>query len=339
MVGAELSSLLVGTSTAGMPEPLTIEVALLGDRAAPKKVIHISGTHGVEGAAGAAIQCAILRENVAIPSNVAVILVHCLNPWGMSMQRRVNEFNVDLNRNSVFPPEERRGAPDGYDHVKSLLLPRRSMSYAEFIVRALMKVARYGFSSVKQAITGGQFVDSNGLFFGGMELQSELLALKEWLCAELSDTKRVISLDIHTGLGAFGEDALLLDVTAESEEFGRVVAHFGQERVQGCDPRTSISYVTTGTLADLIQACFPSATVDRVVQEFGTSSPFKVLHALREENNHFFASERNFFGKRAVNLTKVFVPESLSWRERVIARGLAVYQQALAPESSDVRST
>jgi hypothetical protein len=251
----------------------------------------------------------------------------------MSMQRRVNEFNVDLNRNSVFAPEQRSGAPEGYSNVKSLLLPGRRMRFTEFVGRAVWKIARYGFSAVKQAITGGQFVDPNGLFFGGNELQPELVLLKQWLSTSLSDTKRVISIDVHTGLGSFGEDALLLDVTDESDEFKRVAACFGRQRVQGCDPRTSISYVTTGTLANLIQACFPGATVDRVVQEFGTSPPLKVLYALREENYRFFSSDRNFSGSYDAGLVKVFMPDSVPWRERVVERGVIVYQQALKADT------
>jgi hypothetical protein len=330
--GAEMFSLPVSTVTQGFPEPLTIEIAVCGSLSARKKILHISGTHGAEGAAGAAIQHAILREQKPIPEDCAVIFVHCLNPWGMSMQRRVNEANVDLNRNSVLNPEQRRGAPAGYDDIRSILLPGRAMGFAEFIGRALWKVVRYGFPAVKQAVTGGQFVDPNGLFFGGHELQPELVALREWLSTALSESQRVISIDVHTGLGEFGEDALLLDVADESDEFQRVSLNFGKDRVQGCDPHTSIAYVTTGTLSELIHASFPGATVDCMVQEFGTSAPFKVLHALREENQRFFASDRQFSGRSDTNLATVFMPSSSSWRNRVLARGLAVYGQALAAE-------
>ena len=33
-------------------------------------------------------------------------MVHGLNPFGMKYLRRVNENNVDLNRNSLFTDEE-----------------------------------------------------------------------------------------------------------------------------------------------------------------------------------------------------------------------------------------
>ena len=79
-------------------------------------VIHCSGTHGIEGYLGSAIQLRFLHElflqnenqlrtnNVRAPPTKntpvkKVLLIHAINPYGMRHHRRTNENNVDLNRN------------------------------------------------------------------------------------------------------------------------------------------------------------------------------------------------------------------------------------------------
>lgn len=61
-------------------------------------VVHVSGTHGVEGFAGSAVQIAFLKginENMLylLPT---IILVHAFNPVGMASFRRANENNVSI---------------------------------------------------------------------------------------------------------------------------------------------------------------------------------------------------------------------------------------------------
>jgi hypothetical protein len=75
-------------------------------------LLHISGTHGPEGFVGSAIQTAMLTffkahktyENAdeGLPT---LVFVHALNAYGFKHNRRVNENNVDLNRNFLFKNE------------------------------------------------------------------------------------------------------------------------------------------------------------------------------------------------------------------------------------------
>ena len=94
-------------------------------------VIHSSGTHGVEGYLGSAVQVRFLHElllrsgtddavddrrspSASSPyssstcftrGNVRkVLLIHSVNPYGMRHHRRTNENNVDLNRNVLGGP-------------------------------------------------------------------------------------------------------------------------------------------------------------------------------------------------------------------------------------------
>lgn len=82
-------------------ERLTIDVAQVGGREATGCLLLISGTHGVEGFAGSGCQVGFLRDSLhaALDRNTCAVIVHALNPYGFAWTRRVNEDNIDLNRN------------------------------------------------------------------------------------------------------------------------------------------------------------------------------------------------------------------------------------------------
>ena len=101
-------------------EELFVDVAEVGPVDATSVVLVVSGTHGVEGYLGSALQrhhletldpatfdpadldLATLEGEISHGErDVAFIFVHALNPYGFSWVRRVNEDNVDLNRNFV----------------------------------------------------------------------------------------------------------------------------------------------------------------------------------------------------------------------------------------------
>ncbi|MFT7599488.1 MAG: hypothetical protein ACI8TP_002421 [Acidimicrobiales bacterium] len=62
-----------------------------------------SAIHGVEGYGGSALQSQLLEGlgSAGWTSPTRLVVVHALNPVGFSWVRRVNEDNVDLNRNFI----------------------------------------------------------------------------------------------------------------------------------------------------------------------------------------------------------------------------------------------
>jgi hypothetical protein len=77
---------------------------------APRALVVVSGTHGVEGLCGSAIQCALLEQlaNHPLPSGMGLVLVHRINPWGAAWDRREDDANIDIFRNLLYrhPPFE-----------------------------------------------------------------------------------------------------------------------------------------------------------------------------------------------------------------------------------------
>ena len=115
-------------------ETLGIDIVWFGDAKARRVVLHSSGLHGVEGFAGSAIQIQTVRELPRISEGTALILVHILNPYGISWLRRANENNVDLNRNSLID-DAYTGAPENYSKLDPFLNPPSPPSQDLFLLR------------------------------------------------------------------------------------------------------------------------------------------------------------------------------------------------------------
>ena len=81
-------------------EELAMDVAVHGPADAAQVLMTTSAVHGIEGFCGSAIQTGWL-QSLSLPPGVAVVHVHAVNPHGFSHARRVNENNVDLNRNFI----------------------------------------------------------------------------------------------------------------------------------------------------------------------------------------------------------------------------------------------
>lgn len=331
-LGATISSIPIQSISIGTPEPLMIDIATVGDPGSRNILLYIAGTHGVEGFVGSAIQYAILSRLREPPRDYAVVLIHCLNPWGMANIRRTNEQNIDLNRNCTVTEEERTGAPPGYEQLRSILLPHAPSTFPAFCFQALSKVLQHGYATTKQAVTGGQYLDQHGLFYGGTALQPELQLVRSWAADHLANSQRILVVDLHSGLGSFAHDTLIVDSHVHTNEYARIAHMFPEYPVHGPDPRRSIAYTTRGALSNLLPPVLPHATVDYVVHEFGTLHSFQVLYALVHEN-HFFFSRKEPLKNRAsapgaALLYEAFCPSSTEWRERVVHRGLKLFLAA-----------
>lgn len=67
-----------------------------------------------------------------------------------------------------------------------------------------------------------------------------------------------------------------------------------------------------------------------VTQEFGTCSPLRVLHALREENRWHHYGSGSIAHPAKQRLRRVFAPEEGQWRETVVRRGVSFANAVLA---------
>ena len=107
-------------------ETLSTDVATVGPTDAQKRLVLVSGTHGVEGFYGSDSQIALLDNlrDHALPEDTCVVLVHLVNPWGTAWLRRVNEDNADVNRNYIDFTQEPPANTRIRNVARDLFVPR-----------------------------------------------------------------------------------------------------------------------------------------------------------------------------------------------------------------------
>jgi hypothetical protein len=315
-------------------EDLTIDIAIAGATRSDRALVVSSGIHGVEGFFGSAVQLGVLEDWVRRSGSspaIRCVFLHALNPFGFAWRRRVNEANIDLNRNLLQPGEAFAGSPDGYARLDSLLNPQQRPSRWEPVrLKMLAAIARYGMPALKQAVAAGQYDYPQGLFYGGDRPSrlSEILSahFDEWL----GGSRQVIHLDFHTGLGSRAACRLLIDSPLTENDHRRLSAWFGADSFEVAHSR-GVAYPARGTLG---QWCVGrSREVDYLyaTAEFGTYKPVAVVAGLRAENqaHHWCKWEDTSTQQAKQRLVELFCPRSEDWRRRVLERAHQLVAQAI----------
>lgn len=308
-------------------ETLATDIAWVGNREARQVLVVQSGVHGVEAFAGSAVQCSLLEHPPSGIGDPALVLVHVVNPWGMAWLRRTNASNVDLNRNCLGPTQSYSGAPPGYEKINGLINPGSPPAKDMFKSRAAHAILRQGRAALKQAVAGGQYEFPMGLFYGGARLQEEPALLQRWTIQRLAPAKRLLVLDIHTGLGRRGEHLVFPAFPMKESERRIVEARFGcpLQMVESDGDR----YPVTGSVSGIYRRNFPDIDLHYFTVEFGTEPPLDVLAALRNENRHHFHSGGLPGHWSKVALKRALCPDSPDWKERVVADGRRLVAEAL----------
>jgi hypothetical protein len=179
--------------------------------------------------------------------------------------------------------------------------------------------------ALRQTVAGGQYEYPKGLFFGGKQFEPGLKNYEAFLARRLTAAERVLAIDVHTGLGKYGEDTLLVD-RKDLEKYRYL---FGA-RVAPSEPELGPAYRIRGGLEWLIRRVLSKAEVLFVTQEFGTYRAIKNLHSLREENRWHHYGNRTLDHPTKRILKDTFCPPDESWRQSVLKRGRELLAQAMA---------
>ncbi len=266
--------------------PIFTDIAVLGSPDAAKVLFVSAGTYGVEAFAGAAIQTGLLRSGYAarIGSDLRLVLIHVINPFGFAYLRRTNEDNIDLNRNFRDPAESCPPNP-GYEALATAMAPKSISIIANIkaLSRTLFYAARHGVGATRTAVTAGQYTHPKGFFYGGASEAWSAKTLRTIVQRHASGAKLVSFVDVHTGLGPFGTAKIILNVPKSMPAYERAVAWWG-EIVETTKEGESISEDLCDTLKLAIPRMLPGVEVTAVGLEFGTVSSLKALSALRAEN-------------------------------------------------------
>ncbi len=334
VAGAEVDSLENPCSGVGGAGLFT-DVASLGQADAENVLVLMSGTHGVECFAGSGIQCGLLTTGIAetLGPNVRLLMVHAINPYGFAFLRRVNEDNIDLNRNFIdhdkpYPVNRE------YDRLSSAIAPRSISAPANFwaALRLLWFRLINGDEKLQQAVTKGQYTDPDGLFFGGRFATWSNRTIHEIAARDLDGAARVVVIDLHTGLGTYGQGEIIMNDPEQDPAYRRAIAWWGDERVKSTESGESVSSHLSGTVKLAFARMLAGTEVTAVGLEFGTSPPLEVFKALREENwLHQQAGENHPEAARIKQqFLKMFYPDDDLWKQGIWEQGALVVRQALA---------
>ncbi|MBY6186665.1 M14 family metallopeptidase [Marinobacter hydrocarbonoclasticus] len=312
-------------------ETLYLDVLALGVEGAQRVLVLSSGTHGVEGFAGSAIQTGLLRTQALYDSGAGILMIHAINPWGFAHERRVNEHNVDLNRNFVDFSRPLPANP-GYQALRSALTPASLSIWSSLtsVSRVLWYRIRHGSEPTREAITAGQYDDPDGLFYGGSVPSWSRVTLEKVMARYLNDAQHIAMVDVHTGLGDYASAEVIVNLPMASGTYQRAREWWG-EQVKSTLSGDSVSAHLHGTLKLAIPAMVPHASVTAVSLEFGTYAGWKVLSALRKENWGYHHADRDshlYLAPRQVLRTQ-FYPDDDLWKRQVWAQGEEVVRRAM----------
>ena len=311
-------------------EVLATDVAVLGRPDAPARLMVISGTHGVEGFAGSLCQRVMFERGIDLPDDLALVVVHAINPYGFAWVRRVNEDNVDLNRNCIdftaVLPEN-----PGYDELADAIVPERwdASTQEETAQRLLAFGSEHGFDALQAAISMGQYTHPTGVFYGGTQPVWSQRTLGAITFDHLSGAERVAVVDLHTGLGPFGVGELIASHPDASGK-ARLGDWYGDYTVP--EEGTSVSADVTGDVLDAIEAWLPNTDVTGVAIEWGTVDIIEVSTALRADAwLHAHANPRGpEAGAVKAALRGAFAPDDPAWAALVWERFESVNASAAA---------
>ncbi|NOX28718.1 MAG: DUF2817 domain-containing protein [Actinobacteria bacterium] len=268
-------------------EELAIDVAQFGGGEASSVLFVVSGTHGVEGYSGSALQRHLISGYLADRSAeqaaaLRVVLVHALNPVGFSWVRRVNEDNVDLNRNFIdwggpLP------ADAGYDEIADLVVPQEWSADAQEASTAqlLEVVARVGLADFQARISSGQYRHKTGIFYGGAEKTWSHRWLEDHADMLAGSATKVGIVDLHTGLGPWGHGELISHEARSDAGYERGIQWWGE--VRSMADGESVSAAVTGDWLGRSQVFLGQREVTAVALEFGTVDVIAVLQSLRAD--------------------------------------------------------
>jgi predicted deacylase len=266
------------------------------------------------------------------PKSTALVLIHAINPHGFAHERRVNEDNVDLNRNfrdHAAPPPHNTA----YAEIHDLLIP------ADWDGQARKKadegiqkyIATRGERTFQAAVSTGQWEYADGLFYGGKGPVWSNQLWRRLIREHAAGARRIVQLDFHTGLGAYGDCEVIFGANkAKKEDLARARRWWGRVTctAEGDSVSADVQGVNPGAIADEA----PSAEVTAVALEYGVVPVMDTLGALRAD--HWLYSRgggdtSSPLGRKIKQqIRNGFYGETDDWKDRIYAKGTEVLRQS-----------
>lgn len=328
-----------------------------------KALIISSGTHGPELFAGSGLQVMLLKKisdgRFYIPGEVAVVLIHAVNPFGAAWLRRTNIDNVDLNRNFIPNFNEAlvkesdnfnvQKANEIYTEYNQLFHPDKLTFWDYPRLQVASLILKHGYEASRFALTSAQRLIPDGLYYGGRRCTAEvnyiIKTLEEILFPVGHSITKVLHIDIHTGAGSLDSDILICENSENAQTLRRV---YGAKKV--LIKSDEFDWAVGGSMVrGMPQMIKGVKHINWIsfVHKFGTEQWIKLFMILRAENayhlqnkwiEHLYMHEsqedhkdinRYLTSREKSDLLRACYPRSRSWRSNVLRKGMRVIHLSL----------
>lgn len=319
----------ISLNTYPIVEDLTLDIIEFIPERKEKLLCIMTGLHGIEGYVGDFL----LREFVDKQlldvdfKTTHVVMVHSINPYGMKYKRKVNENNVDLNRNFITDLTD-RPHNHGYNINKKFFLPRKlSFSYTcewiKFYIRTLKLVLSSSKKELKEATLIGQYEFENGFYYGGKKTEKSVQILVDLYNKFINyGYKKSIYIDIHTGFGPKYQMSIINspDETRSVEQLRKM---FNYPLIQNADGNDF--YEINGDMINYLNTLINPDTDYATCFEFGTigdnfTDEIKSLRMMIQENSafHFHNNDEKIYKNIKRDFETLYMPSEIKWLEKVL---------------------
>lgn len=315
-------------------ESLWTDIGRLGAADAKKLLVLISGTHGIEGFCGSGCHTGWLgggHTTHGLPEDIAVLFVHAVNPHGFAWKRRVNEDNIDLNRNFL---DHTKPHPVNADYVALQDHINPKTWTPDVAARAEAAIAaHYGNPNgpfLAKAIHGGQYVNPRGTFYGGDKEAWSNTTYRKIIETWMTPASEICLIDYHTGSGVYGFCDLFVD--------DRAAGVRAREWFEHCTPIEAVPVEhghaqsdVPGLLMYAAQDMLRSTRVTSCLVEMRTQARAGLQTILREENWLFqYGDPKSPRGREIRNeVRELFYPSAPEWKAMVLRQSNAMIGEAL----------
>lgn len=314
-------------------EKLYLDLAWFGNLEAKKILLLISGVHGIEGYCGSGIQVGSIRTgwHQAADDDIAIVMIHGFNPYGMSHLRRVNEDGVDINRNFIDFQQPLPSNPL-YDDLADVIVPQEWTAATQ--TETLDQITEYLYQtpSALGDLAKGQYQYWYAPFYGGEVATWSNRVFKQICDRYLRDKQAIGLLDYHTGLGQYATGQLI-SIPSDSQETTALAKEiWGEQLVVTGSEKSVATYSPQGTLVAALQNKLTNSIyVAAAAYEFGTIPENEIFQALRAD--HWLYAHGTLNSPQAITIKQNMLNASYSdrsdWQKSICSLAFTAQDQLL----------
>lgn len=307
-------------------------------------IIVSTAQHGIEGYVGAAMMKVFVEDFAPRfnPENTGLLLIHAINPWGMKHHRKVNEHNVDLNRNFAIDGNFDPTINPEFKQVAYLLNPQKQMrsfmvENLLFWFRAFKSLLTKGYAVTARGALLGQHHTPNGFYYGGTSYQETTKVVMSLYQQALDEYRNGLQFDIHTGYGPRYQMTVIVPPNDPMPSI-EAMQRFNYPLVRKIT--ADEFYAIRGDMGKyyyrLIKAEYPGKKLFACGFEFGTFGDsllarIRSLRAMVFENQlHWHGAKNEKIAERVRGeFEELYYPAETKWREKALTDGRQAFEGIL----------